>query len=158
MIKEYNMKDWCTSMLFICLSVFSGLAAAENKAISPIVGCEAPKTLMGLTIVFATDPNYAPYNPFADVLLEMSFSVKSYTFNELQGMHSFSGGYFYRKLAQNVGVLTGKDIVGPKLLRYSIVFVCKSREEGHYIFSQEQGENLPDINQNMGTYVIMSTP
>lgn len=144
------------------LSVFvGGHSQAQSDVIDPlepnnslVSECESPSSLNNVKIMFATEPHFSPYDPFANILIEMDFSKKSYTFVELQTQQSFIGAYQYRKLAQNVGYVEGKDVIGAHILRYTILLVCKNSYEGRYIFSQAQAGDLSDINQNMGVYYI----
>ncbi|WP_298774129.1 hypothetical protein [uncultured Shewanella sp.] len=131
-----------------------GRLLTDKPTLSDSNVCKMPDGLNKLKLVFVTDPQYAPYNPFANALIEMDFTKRSYVFVELQRKRSFIGAYQYRKLAQNVGYLEGKDAIGSHILRYSITFVCKNAFEGHYIYSQAQEGALFDINQNMGRYYI----
>ncbi|WP_299002195.1 hypothetical protein [uncultured Shewanella sp.] len=145
--------------LVIFLGGVLGLAQAQvtDNSVTesmPVTECGSPHSLNQAKIVFVTDPNYAPDDPFADRLIEMDFSKNSYVFVELEKNRSFIGAYKYRKLAQNVGYLEGRDAIGSYILRYSITLVCKNALEGRYIFSQEKEGAVFDINQNMGRYYI----
>lgn len=142
-----------------CLNVYGSTDENDNSSLGDATAnvshaCEAPDSLNKLKLVFVANFNYAPNNPFADTMIEMDFTKKSYVFVELQRKRSFIGAYQYRKLAQNVGYLEGRDTIGAHILRYSITLVCQNALEGGYIFSQVSEGASFDINQNMGRYYI----
>ncbi|WP_299491602.1 hypothetical protein [uncultured Shewanella sp.] len=146
------------------MHLFDVIAVIDERDGKPIIdnkvailngGCEMPISLDKLKLVFVTDPNYAPFNPYSNSLIEMGFSRKSYVFSELQTEKRFIGAYKFKKVAKNVGYLEGKDVIGTHILRYTLTLVCKNAFEGRYIFSQEREGELSDINQNMGVYYIL---
>ncbi|WP_299009762.1 hypothetical protein [uncultured Shewanella sp.] len=116
--------------------------------------CDAPKTLNGLTLLFTVDEEYGHYSPYPIGVLQTSFSKESFTTRVIQNNYHFIGKYTYHTFGGGLAKFTARQLLGPKVIRFSMTFVCTSNRAGYYIYSQIEGPRLPNVRQNTGSYMI----
>ncbi|WP_299495245.1 hypothetical protein [uncultured Shewanella sp.] len=131
---------------FFILFMFSLPAWAEI--------CDVPKHLNGLTLLFTVDEEYGHFSPDPIGVLQTSFSKENFSTQVVQNNHHFIGKYTYLTLDDDLAKLTIRQILGPRVIRYSMTLVCTSQKAGYYIYSQIEGPRLPHIRQNTGNYMI----
>lgn len=116
--------------------------------------CSMPKSFAGLTLLIRVNGNYAPENPMAGTLQEMTFDRLNFKSTIMNTRESVEGSYRYTRLDTNIGQLSIREGTGDKLSLYTETFVCETNTTGYFIFSQTQGTTKPDIRQNTGVYII----
>ncbi|WP_298770724.1 hypothetical protein [uncultured Shewanella sp.] len=116
--------------------------------------CDTPKTLDGLTLLFTVNEEYGHYSPDPIGILQTSFSKENFTTNIIQNNYHFIGKYTYLTFGEGLAKFTARQILGPRVIRYSMTLVCTSNRAGYYIYSQMEGPRLPNVRQNTGHYVI----
>lgn len=116
--------------------------------------CDVPKKLDGLTLIFTVDEEYGHYSPDPIGVLQTSFAKNNFTTRIIQNNYHFIGKYTYQHLGSGLAKLTARQLLGPKVIRYSMTLVCISPRLGYYIYSQIEGPRLPNIRQSTGNYMI----
>lgn len=116
--------------------------------------CDTPKTLNGLTLLFTVDEEYGHYSPDPIGVLQTSFSKQNFTTQVIQNNYHFIGKYIYLPLGGGLAKLIARQLLGPRVIRYSMTLVCTSNRAGYYIYSQMEGPRLPNVRQNTGNYMI----
>lgn len=137
-------------LLFMLLIMFSSLFKVQAKA------CELPESLNGITFLFNISTIYSPSNTMAGMLLESTFSEKTYTIEVLDTGEVFTGSYEYQRFLPKFARFNVKEGIGANLTLYSKTLACKTNRMGFVIFSLKQGPDQATAPHDIGTYVIKS--
>ncbi|MCL1123088.1 hypothetical protein [Shewanella surugensis] len=137
-------------LLFVLLIMFASLFKAQAKV------CELPESLNGITFLFNISTVYSPSNTMAGMLLESTFSDKTYTIEVLDTGEAFTGSYDYQRFLPKFARFNVREGTGANLALYSKTLVCKTNRMGFVIFSLRQGPEQVTAPHDIGTYVIKS--
>lgn len=130
------------------------LAALLFPALATAAHCTLPATLDQRQFTNLSDPLYAPDNPNAGRMVQVSFAGNQYVLDILGTDLRISGSYRYQRLAPHIAEIrmTESHPSGPA--NYTLLLACQTDHQGRFIYTQHNGPIAPHQRQNSGRWTL----
>ncbi|EPK4170593.1 hypothetical protein QEG52_003353 [Stenotrophomonas maltophilia] len=130
------------------------LAALLFPVLATAANCYLPTTLDQRQFTNLSDPLYAPDNPNAGRMVQVSFAGSQYVLDILGTDLRIGGSYRYQRLAPHIAELhmTEAHPAGPA--HYTLLLTCQSDRQGRFIYTQHDGPIAPRQRQNSGRWTL----
>jgi len=130
------------------------LAALLCPALATAATCTLPTTLDQRQFTNLSDPLYAPDNPNAGRMVQVSFAGNQYVLEILGTGLRIGGSYHYQRLAPHIAEIrmTEDHPAGPG--HYTLLLTCLSDQQGRFIYTQHDGPIAPRQRQNSGRWTL----
>lgn len=130
------------------------LAALLCPILANAADCALPATLDQRQFTNLSDPLYAPDNPNAGRMVQVSFAGNLYVLDILGTDIRIGGSYRYQRLAPHIAEIemTEAHPAGPA--RYTLLLTCLSNHQGRFIYTQHDGPLAPRQRQNSGRWTL----
>jgi hypothetical protein len=122
------------------------LAAASN--------CTLPSTLDQRQFTNLSDPLYAPDNPNAGRMVQVSFAGSQYVLDILGTDLRIAGSYRYQRLAPHIAEIQMTEAHPGGPAHYTLLLTCLSDHQGRFIYTQHDGPIAPRQRQNSGHWTL----
>ncbi|WP_299002648.1 hypothetical protein [uncultured Shewanella sp.] len=139
--QKSSLRLFGVSLVLLCFSSVS-------------MACELPESLSGRQLLLRIYGLVSATNPFAESVLEVTFSETTYVLKDLKTGQGYEGQYRYRRFEKDLAQLTGLEKVGKSKMQYTETYVCETNKTGYYIFSVKQEGIGPKVRQNTGRYIF----
>ncbi|ATM85887.1 hypothetical protein OP862_11125 [Yersinia massiliensis] len=102
--------------------------------------CKVPESIEGKDFIMAISASYSPTNPMAGNVYKMQYrSDKKYNYKVLNNGNDYSGQYQYKRIADNIGIISSEEMFGEKLAKYTLTLICDNDNSGVYFYQQSDG-------------------
>ncbi|MHC1653759.1 hypothetical protein ACODUL_10780 [Stenotrophomonas maltophilia] len=130
------------------------LAALLLPVLATAANCSLPTTLDQRRFINLSDPLYAPDNPNAGRMAQVSFDNNQYVLDVLGTDLRIGGSYRYQRLAPHIAEIqmTEAHPAGPA--HYTLLLTCQSDHQGRFIYTQHDGPIAPRQRQNSGRWTL----
>ena len=130
------------------------LAALLCPALATAANCTLPTTLDQRQFTNLSDLLYAPDNPNAGRMVQVSFACSQYVLDILGTDLRIGGSYHYQRLALHTAEIqmTEAHPAGPT--HYTLLLTCLSDHQGRFIYTQHDGPIAPRQRQNSGRWTL----
>ncbi len=125
-----------------------GLASAAD--------CSLPTTLDHRQFTNLSDPLYAPDNPNAGRMVQVSFDGNQYVLDILGTGLRIGGIYRYTRLAPHTAEIEMTEAHPAGAARYTLLLTCLTGDQGRFIYTQHDGPLAPRQRQNSGRWTLQS--
>ncbi|WP_164075641.1 hypothetical protein [Stenotrophomonas maltophilia] len=123
-----------------------GLASAAD--------CSLPTTLDHRQFTNLSDPLYAPDNPNAGRMVQVSFDGNQYVLDILGTGLRIGGIYRYTRLAPHTAEIEMTEAHPAGAARYTLLLTCLTDDQGRFIYTQHDGPLAPRQRQNSGRWTL----
>ncbi|XMM86492.1 hypothetical protein WG628_09175 [Stenotrophomonas maltophilia] len=130
------------------------LASLLFPAVATAADCSLPTTLDQRRFTNLSDPLYAPDNPNAGRMVQLSFASNQYRLDILGTDLRIGGSYRYQRLAPHIAEIqmTEAHPAGPA--HYTLLLSCQTDHQGRFIYTQHDGPIAPRQRQNSGRWTL----
>ena len=133
---------------------FALLAALSCPALATAADCTLPATLEQRRFTNLSDPLYAPDNPNAGRMVQVSFAGTRYTLDILGTDLRINGSYSYQRLARHIAEVQMVEDHPAGTARYTLLLACLGDHQGRFIYTQHDGPIAPRQRQNSGRWTL----
>lgn len=130
------------------------IAALLCPVLASAADCSLPVTLDHRQFTNLSDPLYAPDNPNAGRMVQVSFASNQYVLDILGTGLRLGGSYRYQRLARHVAEIEMAENHPTGPARYTLLLTCLSDHQGRFIYTQHDGPLLPRQRQNSGHWTL----
>ncbi len=130
------------------------LAALLFPALATAAHCTLPATLDQRQFTNLSDPLYAPDNPNAGRMVQVSFAGSQYVLDILGTDTRIGGEYRYQRLAPHIAEIEMVESHPAGPARYTLLLTCQTDHQGRFIYTQHNGPIAPHQRQNSGRWTL----
>ncbi|HHA2740181.1 hypothetical protein JAK62_09315 [Stenotrophomonas maltophilia] len=130
------------------------LAALLFPVLAPAANCYLPTTLDQHQFTNLSDPLYAPDNPNAGRMVQVSFDNNQYVLDILGTDLRIGGSYRYQRLAPHIAEIQMTEAYPAGPAHYTLLLTCQSDHQGRFIYTQHDGPIAPLQRQNSGRWTL----
>ncbi|WP_416057615.1 hypothetical protein [Stenotrophomonas maltophilia] len=130
------------------------LTALLCPALATAADCTLPATLDQRQFTNLSDPLYAPDNPNAGRMVQVSFAGNQYVLDILGTDLRIGGSYRYQRLAPHVAEIRMSENHPAGPAQYALLLTCQTDRQGRFIYTQHDGPIAPRQRQNSGRWTL----
>ncbi|HIE4141843.1 TPA: hypothetical protein ACXM5A_002301 [Stenotrophomonas maltophilia] len=130
------------------------LAALLCPALATAANCTLPTTLDQRQFTNLSDPLYAPDNPNAGRMVQVSFAGNQYVLDILGTDLRIGGSYRYQRLAPHIAEIQMTEAHPDGSTHYTLLLICQTDHQGRFIYTQHNGPIAPRQRQNSGRWTL----
>lgn len=130
------------------------LAALLFPVLATAANCYLPTTLDQRQFTNLSDPLYAPDNPNAGRMVQVSFDNNQYVLDILGTDLRIGGSYRYQRLAPHIAEIQMTEAYPAGPAHYTLLLTCQSDHQGRFIYTQHDGPIAPLQRQNSGRWTL----
>ncbi|WP_447781416.1 hypothetical protein [Stenotrophomonas riyadhensis] len=130
------------------------LIALLCPALASAADCTLPTTLDQRQFTNLNDPLYAPDNPNAGRMVQVSFDGSQYVLDILGTDVRIGGRYRYQRLAPHIAEIEMVESHPAGPARYTLLLTCQTNRQGRFIYTQHDGPIAPRQRQNSGRWTL----
>ncbi|PTA72653.1 MULTISPECIES: hypothetical protein [unclassified Stenotrophomonas] len=130
------------------------LTALLCPALAAAADCTLPTTLDQRQFTNLSDPLYAPDNPNAGRMVQVSFAGNQYVLDILGTDLRIGGSYRYQRLAPHIAEIRMSESHPAGAAHYTLLLTCLSDRQGRFIYTQHDGPITPRQRQNSGRWTL----
>ncbi|AWH21425.1 hypothetical protein [Stenotrophomonas sp. ZAC14D2_NAIMI4_6] len=130
------------------------LIALLCPTLATAANCTLPATLDQRQFTNLSDPLYAPDNPNAGRMVQVSFGTSAYTLDVLGTDIRIGGSYRYQRLAPHAAEIQMVEAHPDGPARYTLLLTCLTPNQGRFIYTQHDGPIVPRQRQNSGRWTL----
>ncbi|HHA2632671.1 TPA: hypothetical protein ACOEOK_004196 [Stenotrophomonas maltophilia] len=130
------------------------LAALLFPVLATAANCYLPTTLDQRQFTNLSDPLYAPDNPNAGRMVQVSFDNNQYVLDILGTDLRIGSSYRYQRLAPHIAEIQMTEAYPAGPAHYTLLLTCQSDHQGRFIYTQHDGPIAPLQRQNSGRWTL----
>ncbi|EKT4099187.1 TPA: hypothetical protein ACOEBE_003777 [Stenotrophomonas maltophilia] len=130
------------------------LAALLFPVLATAANCSLPTTLDQRQFTNLSDPLYAPDNPNAGRMVQVSFDNNQYVLDILGTDLRIDGSYRYQRLAPHIAEIQMTEAYPAGPAHYTLLLTCQSDHQDRFIYTQHDGPIAPLQRQNSGRWTL----
>ncbi len=130
------------------------IATLLCPALASAADCSLPTTLDHRQFTNLSDPLYAPDNPNAGRMVQVSFEGNQYVLDILGTGLRIGGIYRYTRLAPHTAEIEMTEAHPAGAARYTLLLTCLTDDQGRFIYTQHDGPLAPRQRQNSGRWTL----
>ncbi|MBH1569123.1 hypothetical protein I5U58_17360 [Stenotrophomonas maltophilia] len=130
------------------------LAALRFPVLATAANCSLPTALDQRQFTNLSDPLYAPDNPNAGRMVQVSFDNNQYVLDILGTDLRIDGSYRYQRLAPHIAEIQMTEAYPAGPAHYTLLLTCQSDHQGRFIYTQHDGPIAPLQRQNSGRWTL----
>ena len=130
------------------------LAVLLCPALATAANCTLPATLDQRRFTNLSDPLYAPDNPNAGRMVQLSFAGGQYVLDILGTDLRIGSSYRYQRLAPHIAEIQMTEAHPAGLAHHTLLLTCQSDRQGRFIYTQHDGPIAPRQRQNSGRWTL----
>ncbi len=130
------------------------LAALLFPVLATAANCYLPTTLDQRQFTNLSDPLYAPDNPNAGRMVQVSFDNNQYVLDILGTDLRIGGSYRYQRLAPHIAEIQMTEAYPAGPAHYTLLLTCQSDHQGRFSYTQHDGPIAPLQRQNSGRWTL----
>ncbi|EKT4089015.1 hypothetical protein QEG26_002986 [Stenotrophomonas maltophilia] len=130
------------------------LAALLFPPLASAADCTLPTSLDQRQFTNLSDPLYAPDNPNAGRMVQVSFAGSQCVLDILDTDLRIGGSYRYQRLAPHIAEIQMTEAHPDGPTHYTLLLTCQTDHQGRFIYTQHDGPIAPRQRQNSGRWTL----